>query len=119
MGLITDGLSSVQQRKIDSLKIADFFDLIICTADLGEGYTKPSSVPFSIALHLLDIPAKTAIYLGDDETKDFAGPQELGIGTMQLIHPLERTLRTGPLLCPRPAEYRVTNFLEVMSIVKL
>jgi putative hydrolase of the HAD superfamily len=118
MALITDGLSSVQQRKIDALKIQDYFHLIICTGDLGENYAKPSPVSFSMALHLLEVPARSAIYLGDDETKDFAGPQELGIGTIQLIHVSASPLRTGPLLCPRPADYRLSSFLEVMSVIE-
>jgi len=117
MGLITDGLSSVQNRKIESLKIDQLFDLIICTGDLGDSYSKPSPIPFSLALQLLDVPAKATIYLGDDETKDFAGPQELGIVTIQISHPLERPLRTGPLLCPRPADYSVTSFWEVIPIL--
>jgi putative hydrolase of the HAD superfamily len=119
MGMITDGLSSVQLRKIDALKIGNDFDVIICTDDLGDNYAKPSPVPFSLALHLLDVAAKSVVYVGDDETKDFAGPKELGIATIQIVHPMERPLRTGPLLHPQPADHSVTSFLEVIPILNL
>jgi putative hydrolase of the HAD superfamily len=117
IGVITDGLSSVQLRKITSLGIEQYFDAIICTGDLGEKYSKPSRVPFALALHLLDVEAKDAVYIGDDGTKDFAGPQELGIGTIQIKHPEAMPLRTGRLTNPRPADLCVTSLRDVLSVV--
>ncbi len=116
MGLITDGLSSVQLRKIAALQIEEYFDVVICTDDLGKNYAKPSVVPFELALHLLDVTGKETIYVGDDETKDFAGPQELGIGTIQVKYPEVRSLRTGPLTHPQPADICVTSLRDVLPI---
>jgi putative hydrolase of the HAD superfamily len=117
MGVITDGLSSVQSRKIAALGIEQYFDAIICTGDLSEKYSKPSPVPFALALHLLDVEAKEAFYVGDDETKDFAGPQALGIGTIQIKHPDAMPLRTGPLINPQPPDFCVTSLRDVTSVV--
>jgi putative hydrolase of the HAD superfamily len=116
MGLITDGLSSVQLRKIAALQIEEYFEVVICTDDLGKNYAKPSAVPFELALHLLDVLGKDTIYVGDDETKDFAGPQELGISTIQVKYPQERPLRTGPLTDPQPADICVSSLRDVLSI---
>jgi putative hydrolase of the HAD superfamily len=118
MGLITDGLSSVQRRKIAALGIEEYFDVVICTGDLGPDFEKPSPVPFALALHLLDVPAKDSVYVGDDETKDFAGPQELGIRTIQIKHPQTRPLRTGPLVHSQPADFSVTSLQEVIFILE-
>jgi putative hydrolase of the HAD superfamily len=117
MGVITDGLSSVQLRKIAALQIEKYLDAVICTAELGEGYSKPSAVPFVLALHLLDVPAKDTVYLADDATKDFAGPQKLGIGTIQIKHPQAVPLQTGPLKDPLPANLCVTSLRDVLSVL--
>ncbi len=83
LGLITDGLAPVQKNKIAALNLSEIFDVIICTDDLPQGNSKPSTTPFTIALNTLHIEPAEAVYIGNDPSKDFYGPNRLGMETIQ------------------------------------
>jgi len=112
LGLVTDGLASVQHRKIAALNLTPLLDEIVCTGDLGEGFGKPSPVPFEIALQMIGSRPEDAVYIGDDDSKDFSGPHALGMDTIQIIRPGERTLRTGAGKAT-PAKRRVNKLKEI------
>lgn len=84
LGLITDGRSFVQKRKVDALNIEDYFDVIIFTDVLGEEFWKPSVKPYVLALNYLNSKAENSCYIGDDPYKDFKAPNELGMKTIQV-----------------------------------
>jgi carbamoyl-phosphate synthase large subunit len=84
LGLVTDGPASTQRSKVTSLNLTDIMDVIVYTADLGEGCSKPSTLPFEVALNLLGLTPQTAAYIADDITKDFAGPNRLGMRSVQV-----------------------------------
>jgi carbamoyl-phosphate synthase large subunit len=87
LGLVTDGMSSVQRRKIAALGLEAYMDAIICTDELGPGCAKPSTIPFEVALTLLEVPPEAAAYIADDRSKDFAGPNKLRMKTVKLNSP--------------------------------
>lgn len=95
LGLVTDGPAFTQRRKIASLDLERHVDVIVCTGELGDGCAKPSTVPFEVALNLLGVPPVAAVYIGDDISKDFAGPNRLGMKTVQI--------RSSGLVGIRPA----------------
>ncbi|HLK37723.1 MAG TPA: HAD family hydrolase [Polyangiaceae bacterium] len=82
-GLVTDGLASVQERKVSALGIQALVDVVVCTGDLGDGLAKPSEVPFLVALSRLAAPVVGSVYVGNDPRKDFVAPRRLG---MSAIH---------------------------------
>jgi putative hydrolase of the HAD superfamily len=84
VGLVTDGMGSVQRRKIEALGISGFFDVIVCTDELGREFWKPSTVPFDLALQWLQAKPERSAYVGDNVKKDFIGPNRLGMATLQL-----------------------------------
>ncbi len=84
LGLVTDGAASVQRRKIAALDLEQYIDVIVCTDELGHGRAKPSPVPFEVALTLLGVPADQTAYIADDESKDFAGPNRVGMRSVHL-----------------------------------
>jgi carbamoyl-phosphate synthase large subunit len=84
LGLVTDGMASVQRRKIAALGLDAYMDAIVCTDELGRGCAKPSIVPFEVALKLLDVAPEAAAYIADDLSKDFAGPNQLHMKTAQI-----------------------------------
>ena len=43
LGLVTDGMGSVQRRKIAALEIEDLFEAVVCTDELGAGCGNQSS----------------------------------------------------------------------------
>lgn len=84
LALITDGRSFVQKRKVDALKIENYFDIIIFTDVLGEKFWKPSTEPYKLVLSILNCEAKNSYYVGDDPYKDFKAPKQLGMKSIQV-----------------------------------
>lgn len=87
LGLVTDGIGSVQRGKIEALRLPPLLDAIVCTDELGREHWKPSPVPFRVACELLGVEPRDAAYVGDDPSKDFASPNALGMLTIQVARP--------------------------------
>ena len=79
LAIITDGMASVQKNKVCALNLNNLIQLIIYTDELGRECWKPSTISYKIALNLMKLTADQAIYIGDDISKDFIGPNELGM----------------------------------------
>ena len=115
LGLITDGWREVQQKKVSSLKVRRYFDVITFTDAHGKENWKPSLKPFEITLEKLQIGAKESMYIGDNPIKDFIGAKKLGIITVRI--------RRGSgeydfieLDAEHEADYNITNLGELQKI---
>lgn len=84
VGLISDGYLQVQQRKLHALGLADYFDAVIFSDRWGRAAWKPSERPFRTVLQQLDVPARAAVYVGDNPSKDFLGARRVGMSTVWL-----------------------------------
>jgi putative hydrolase of the HAD superfamily len=84
LGLVTDGAGTVQRNKIAALGLEPLVDEVVCTDEIGREWWKPSTTPFNVVLALLDVDAREAAYVGNDPGKDFAGPNALGMLTIQV-----------------------------------
>lgn len=73
MCLITDGRSITQRNKIKALELDQFFDLIIISEELGS--EKPEVKNFKTVVDAF--PNKKYVYVGDNISKDFIGPNLL------------------------------------------
>jgi putative hydrolase of the HAD superfamily len=87
LGLVTDGMGSIQRRKIEALRLDRLLDVVVCTDELGREFWKPSTVPFCVALESLSVRPQDAAYVGDDPAKDFVGPNALGMWTIRILRP--------------------------------
>ncbi len=87
LGVVTDGMASVQHRKIEALGIAPLFHYVLCTDEIGPDAWKPSPRPFLAALTYLDATPDQAIYVGDNPTKDFKAPNQLGMMSVRIRLP--------------------------------
>lgn len=84
LGLITDGRPEGQWAKIRTLRIEEYFDMIIVTDELGGSiYRKPNEAAFRLMQQVLDVPFEKMVYIGDNKSKDFIAPKKLG---MQAIY---------------------------------
>ncbi|MGI9860921.1 HAD family hydrolase [Moorella naiadis] len=83
LGLITDGFWEAQKRKVKSLGLEKWMELILYTDELGSDrkYWKPSPYAFRKALDYYSVEAGNVCYIGDNPAKDFIGPSSLGIKT--------------------------------------
>ena len=80
LGLVTNGLSDVQRSRLSRLGIADYFDSIVVSSEVG--VTKPRPEIFDVAFEQLGNPDKaTTVMVGDSLTSDIAGGTGYGIDT--------------------------------------
>ncbi|MEX1005078.1 MAG: YjjG family noncanonical pyrimidine nucleotidase [Acidimicrobiia bacterium] len=80
LGLVTNGLSDVQRARLARLGIADRFDAVVISSEVG--VTKPRREIFDIAFERLGAPAtESALMIGDSLTSDIAGGANYGIAT--------------------------------------
>jgi len=100
LALLTDGFLPAQQLKVQALGIEKYFKCIIYTEQLGRDCWKPSPAGFEKLLQTLNVKAETAVYVADNEEKDFVGPNKLGILTIQVIRPARIHRKTSPPCSP-------------------
>lgn len=86
LGIITDGRAEGQQAKLDALGLAEAVDVVVLTDALGPGrmYWKPHPRGFEIALSKLGVVPRRSVYVGDNPTKDFQAPAQLGMKTVRI-----------------------------------
>jgi putative hydrolase of the HAD superfamily len=87
LALLTDGFLPAQQLKVKALHIEKYFKSIIYTEQLGREYWKPSPVGFEKLLESIGTRPERAVYVADNEKKDFIAPNKLGILSIQLTRP--------------------------------
>ena len=90
MGIITDGLPEVQERKVRALGLESIMNRIICTWEYGAEKEKPHPLSFSLMLDSLDAKPDSALFIGDNPEKDCRGAHQAGMKFAQVQHP------TGP-----------------------
>ena len=59
-----------------ALRLRSYFDTVIVSCDVG--FTKPSPVPFELALRRLGVPAGALLHIGDSSREDVAGAESAG-----------------------------------------
>lgn len=94
MGLITDGDSTTQWRKVESLQLNKLFNFIIVTNDLGIEYWKPSAVPYKKVAEALNVPIEKCVYIGDNPNKDFITAKKLGMKTIRIVREIGDHMKT-------------------------
>ena len=77
VGLITNGGSVIQRRKIRGLGLESSFDVIVISREFGVG--KPDPRIFSHALRELGESASASVYVGDNPEPDILGAKRAGL----------------------------------------
>ena len=114
MGLITDGIRSVQRRKIESLKLDKFVkpSRMIITNDLLPPMDKNNPEVFFRASRMVGLSGKDCVYIGDNPYKDFKHPKEQGWYTIRI--------RRGYFSDENSNEYvsdEIFNFCELSKLL--
>ena len=80
VGIITDGRPEGQRNKINALGLDALVEDIIITDELGGAqFRKPCDIAFRIMQNRWRIPYEQMIYVGDNMSKDFQAPRQLGM----------------------------------------
>lgn len=94
LGLVTNGLREVQQRKVEALGVDHLVDGVVLAGLTGQG-GKPAAAPFLAVCEALSVSPARAVFVGDDLIRDVLGARRVGM----------KTIRLGlPSRCAGPAE---------------
>lgn len=85
LAVVTNGFSDLQREKLESARLAPFFDVVLVSAELG--YCKPDPRVFEVALERLGVSAAQAVMIGDGLRTDIAGARAAGIRSVWLRRP--------------------------------
>lgn len=83
--IVTDGIKTVQARKIDALALWDRVRRVFITHRHGRSAAKPSPYCFRRISMLEGAEPPRIIYVGDDPAKDFVGIRPLGFRTIRVM----------------------------------
>lgn len=118
LGLITDGRAGTQRRKIASLRLADIFDEIIPTDSLGREYWKPHPRAFrEMQASLRVLNPQDLMYVGDNPSKDFVAPNDLGWRSTQLSRAGQLYTQLEPPTVRAEPHHRVASLLELHALL--
>jgi len=81
---VTDGDPHIQRSKLRALGLADSFDAVVFSDEIGRQYRKPHPAPFLRALELLGVEPRDAVHVGDRPGKDVAGPDAVGMRAVRV-----------------------------------
>ena len=110
VGIITNGSSALQSKKIQMLGLDGLVDEILITGDIG--VHKPKPEPFLLMSERLGIPPLELLYVGDNPKNDVEGSRNAGY--------IPVWVKTTGYWCfeeiPR-AEYEVETVEEIPALV--
>lgn len=88
MGLITDGYRQAQHQKVRALDVTRWIGRVTVTDDWGRPYWKPHPRAFEEIASAMNVAANECVYIGDNPSKDFIAPRQLGWKTVRIRRPL-------------------------------
>ena len=109
-GILTNGFTALQRKKIDRYKLADYVDFTLVSEEVG--YHKPDKRIYLKALQMAGNPLPDqTLYVGDNPINDIQGPQAVGI-TPILINPTRD-------VDPPDGVIRIQQLSELISLLDL
>ncbi len=112
LAIITNGLSEVQHARIARSPIADLFESIVVSEEVG--VQKPEAGIFRIAFQLLGVSDRSrALMVGDSLSSDIQGGINFGIATCWLNRRPSAAAPSGP----RP-DWMISDLRELPAIVE-
>ena len=110
-GLITDGRSVTQRNKLKALNILGVFDEVIISEEFGS--EKPSLKNYQVFEN--KYPGREFYFFGDNTSKDFVVPLQLGWVTVCLRNPGTNIHKQDFLNFPQP-QYVISSFEEIQLV---
>lgn len=118
LGLVTDGHSVTQRRKIEALGLENLIPTIVISDEIGGRATwKPSPAPFWEACARLDTTPSRAVYIGDNPHKDFLGARAAGLASVRLRLSTGLHFKCEPHHEGAQPDRVVGEFREVLHVV--
>jgi putative hydrolase of the HAD superfamily len=77
LGVVTNGIDRVQRSRLAASGLAPLFETVVTSQ--GCGFAKPDPRILHVALDALGVPARHAVYVGDDPAVDGAAARAAGV----------------------------------------
>jgi putative hydrolase of the HAD superfamily len=87
LGIITDAQRLYCNPELRTLRLENFFDVIVISSDFG--FRKPDPRLFNIAMSLFDVQPSEAAYIGNAYQTDIVGAKSAGLAVAGLIRQTE------------------------------
>ena len=114
LGIITDGDVGVQKKKVETLRIKDFFDCLVFSDEYGVDKQKPNKFPYQKALDVLEVRPQESMYLGDNPNKDFVTAKKMGMYTVRIKKDMYANLNINP---SHEAHYQIDSLSDAIDII--
>lgn len=113
IALVTDLTTHIQLRKINSLKITKYIDILVTSEEAGS--EKPHSIMFLLALQKLNMLPGEVCFVGDSDKKDILGANAVGITSIWLSEKKSKTKDKENYKTPN---YYIKEISEILNILK-
>lgn len=115
LGLITDGATVTQWKKIQALQLEERMNAIVVSDDLGgPNFWKPSEVPYLQAMDRLKKKPEQCMYIGDNPNKDFIAAKALGMETVRVVRQTGDHMKTR-LDKVYEADWEISSLTELID----
>jgi FMN hydrolase / 5-amino-6-(5-phospho-D-ribitylamino)uracil phosphatase len=111
IGMITNGPSDIQRRKLDLLGIEPLFPFILVSEEVD--IWKPDPRIFERAMELGNAQRYETVYIGDNPGHDVGGAQAAGITSVWVNRP------GSPWPGGDPPDHQISDLREIFSILSL
>jgi HAD superfamily hydrolase (TIGR01662 family) len=109
LGIITNAANAANaNRLIDRNGLRDYFEVIVISAE--ERIRKPDARIYAHALERIQVPASSALMVGDSLTADVWGAQNAGLRAVWIKRELEFTKNLGGTITP---DAEITSLAEL------
>ena len=108
LGIITNGLKAIQQKKVKTLRYTQYFDAITTSSEAG--FDKPHREVFQLALQRAKVKPKEAVMVGDSPYMDIFPANKIGMTTIWLRRGQKYYYPTEGRMKPT---HTVTNLVEL------
>ena len=93
LGVLTNGLPAVQERKIAALGIRPMVDAVVYASQYGGG--KPQPAPFLEVADRVGAEPTRCVFVGNDLRCDIHGARKVGMHTIRMRQPGPQSLPAG------------------------
>ncbi len=116
IALLTDGFLQTQKNKTKRLGIQNRMFPIIYTDEIGREHWKPSPTGFLSIMNQLNRTGTECIYVGDNPSKDFIAPRQLGWQTAQIVRDTGhyKDIKPDP---ENQAHFQIRSLIELVQIL--